>query len=626
MTSVTHKIPEGLARHLDGGNVLKRSLQLDRSGIDLEARTVTLAFASEAPYERYWGVEILEVSSRAMRQNRLSAGAALLSDHDTNKQIGVVEQVEVGTDRVARAVVRFGKSARAEEEFQDVQDGIRRHVSFGYLIHEAALVGTKDGVETYRVSDYEPYEISLVSVPADIQVGVGRALELSAETALTPLLKTSQGKNMTIQDTTAAAAAAAPAAASPAVITTERNHAVEIGKLATAFGASPDLALRSIQAGHTVEQFQEALIAQRANQPLKTADIGLSQKEVKQYSVLRALNALANPQDARAQAAAAFERECSVAVEQRSGKQSQGLFMPYEVQKRDLTAGTSNAGGTTVATDVLGGSFIDMLRHQLALESLGVTVLGGLVGNVSIPKQTGSGTAYWVAENNPATESQLATGQVGLSPKTLAGFQDISRRLMLQSSVDVESLVSRDLAAVLALELQRAVFHGSGASNQPSGLSTLITPLSNGANGGALTWNNAIDLETAIAAANADVSKMAYVTNAKVRGLAKRTQRFASSNGNALWDAGTLPLNGYGCAVTNTIQSNITKGTGTNLSTIMFGNWADLMIGMWGTVDMLYDPYTGGASGTARIRVMTDVDVAVRNTESFAMFTDIVTA
>ena len=169
-------IPNGLARHLDKGRA-ERALLVERQAIDEDARTATLAFASETPYERYWGIEILDVTATSMRQGRLRSGANLLMDHDWKDVVGVVESVEIGADRVARAVVRFGKSARAEEVWQDVKDGIRRNVSVGYMVHKAQLVETKDGLETYRVTDWEPFEISLVSVPADATVGVGRSAD-----------------------------------------------------------------------------------------------------------------------------------------------------------------------------------------------------------------------------------------------------------------------------------------------------------------------------------------------------------------------------------------------------------------------------------------------------------------
>lgn len=604
---------------------MARGLLVERAAINTEARTALLAFASESPYERYWGIEILDCTPTAMRQGRLRSGANLLCDHDTRDVIGVVESVEIGADRVARAVVRFGKSERAEEVWQDVIDGIRRNVSVGYVIHKALLTESVEGVETYRVTDWEPFEVSLVSVPADASVGVGRsAAPITTEQRSTPAApalaeSTSTGKpthakkDHTVSDIQAVA---------------ERNHPAEITKIAAAIPGGAEMAMRAIQAGQTVEQFQAEAIRSLSTKPLPTADIGLSAKETRAYSMMRAINALANPTDVGAQRAAAFERECSDAVCKVMGKASRGLFVPQEVQKRDLVVGTSTAGGHLVATDLLTGSFIDILRNAMVIDKMGTRFLTGLVGQVAIPKQTGAATAYWVAENGAPTESSQAFGQVTMTPKTVGAYTDISRRLLLQSSMDVESMVQTDLATVLGLAIQQAAINGSGASNQPSGLLTLVTPgVIGGTNGLAPTWANIIALETAVSVANADIGTLGYLTNSKVRGKLKGTEKFATTNGSPVFEAGNLPLNGYMAGITNAVPSNLTKGTSSGVcSAILFGNFADLMIGMWGSLDLMVDPYSGSTAGTVRVVGLQDVDVAVRNVESFASMVDALTA
>ncbi len=620
--SSTAPLPETVARHLSKGRA-ERAFLVERQAIDESARTAVLAFASELPYERYWGVEILDCTATSMRQGRLRSGANLLCDHDTRDVVGVIESVEIGADRVARAVVRFGKSARAEEVWNDVRDGIRRNVSVGYMVHKAQLVETVDGVETYRVTDWEPFEVSLVSVPADASVGVGRSLDGA--------------------DTPAPDAAPAPQATTPTQTPTEpevktmpdpvvevveqRNHAAEISKIAPSIPGGAELAMDAIQRGLTVEQFQREAIAKMASKPVPTADIGMDKSEVKQYSLMRALNALANPTDAAAQRAAAFERECSDAAAAKVGKQARGFMVPNEVQRRDLVVGTATAGGNLVATDLLTGSFIDILRNAMVIDGLGARMLTGLVGNVAIPKLTGSATAYWVAENSAPTESQQTVGQVTLTPKTVGAFTDIARRLLLQTSLDVEAMVQNDLATILGLAIQQAAINGTGASNQPSGILTQIsTPtVVAGPNGLAPTRQNVIDLESAVAVANADVGTLAYLTNAKVRGKLKATSKVSGQNG-FIWEGGDTPVNGYRAAVTNAVPSNLTKGTSSGVcSAAIFGNWADLVIGMWGGLDLMVDPYTGSAAGTVRVVALQDVDVALRNTVSFATVVDLLT-
>lgn len=637
---MSKNIPANLERHLKQGRS-ERALVVERQAIDEEARTATLAFASEMPYERWWGLEILDVSATSMRQGRLRSGANLLMDHDTRDVVGVIESVEIGADRVARAVVRFGKSVRAEEVWQDVRDGIRRNVSVGYMIHKAVLVETVDGVETYRVTDWEPFEVSLVSVPADASVGVGRSaepdergisisVEVEVEAGEQPDGETDPEADPEA-DPAATAATTTPSTSEEKTMTkpvevTERNHAAEISKIAATIPGGADLAMSAIQRGLSVEEFQREALEKLSTKGVPTADVGMSGKEVKEYSILRALNALANPQDANAQRAAAFERECSDAAAKVLGKESRGFMVPFEVQKRDLNVTTATAGGNLVATNLMAGNFIDLLRNAMVIDGLGAQFLTGLVGKIAIPKQSGGATAYWVAESGAPTESQQTIAQVTMQAKTVGAFTDISRQLLKQSSIDVEGFVQRDLAAVLGLAIQQAAISGTGQNNQPSGLLTLITPsVAGGTDGAAPTWANIIELETDVSVANADVGSMGYLTNAKVRGKLKGTTKANNQNG-FVFEQGDMPLNGYRAGITNAVPSNLTKGAGTDLSAILFGNFADLLIGMWGGLDLTVDPYSGSTSGTVRVVALQDVDVAIRHAESFATMVDAITA
>lgn len=621
-------VPAGLLRHLQDGKA-QRSLQFERGAINEEARTATLAFASETPVERWWGVEILDCTAGAMRRQRLDSGANLLCDHNTRDVVGVVESVEIGTDRVVRAVVRFGKSVRAEEVWQDVKDGIRRNVSVGYLIHRALLVEERDGQETYRITDWEPYEISLESVPADASVGVGRSMSApaaapAATTNPAPSQDITPEKENRTMTTEAPAVAAAPASpAQPA----QRNHAAEIAALGKSVKGGIELANDAIQRGLTVDQFQGELIRHLSSQPKPTADLGMTDKEVRRFSVVRALHAMANPDNANARRAAAFEFEASAAAAQKMGKEARGLMLPHDVLRAsDLVKGTANKGGNLVATELLSGSFIDMLRNAMVLHSMGAVSLTGLVGDIAIPKQTGAATAYWVAEDGSPTQSGQTIGQVLMTPKTVGAFTDISRKLLLQSSIDVENMVQSDLATVLGLAIQQAALvHGA---DRPKGIlgGHVATPtVVGGTNGAAPTWAHIVGLETAVSVANADVGTLGYLTNAAVRGKLKTTSKVSGQNG-FVWENGDTPLNGYRCAVTNAMPGNLVKGSANNCSAAIYGNWADLVIGMWGSLDLTVDTVTLGTSGAVRVIALQDVDIAVRNTESFATFADILTA
>ena len=613
-----------MQKHLKPGTQCVRAATFDRAAVDVEARTIELAFSSEQPYERWWGVEILDHSPQAIRLGRLTAGGPLLMDHDSRDHVGVIESVRIDADRVGRAVVRFGRSTRAEEVFRDVQDGIRRNVSVGYQIHGAVLVETRDDQEIYRVDDWEPFEISLVSVPADASVGVGRAMEdpriAPAEPEPEPPIQ-----EIRVMDTPVINAAELEQRGAQA----EQKRAADIIATGEAYGLQ-SLAAEAVRNGWSKDQFQEKAIEAMASRAKPTADIGLTDKEARSFSFIRAINALSatGAERAKAERAAAFEIECSNAVAAKLGKESRGVFVPVEVQARDLVVGTATAGGHTVATNLLAQSFIELLRNRMALTGLGVTTLTGLVGNIAIPRQTGGATAYWVAESGAPTESQQAFDQVTMSPKTLGAFTEISRKLLIQSSIDVEAFVRGDLARVLALEIDRVGVNGSGSSNQPTGVlnTSGIGSVVGGTNGLAPTWAHIVDLETQVSVANADIGSLAYLTNAKVRGKLKTTSKVSGQNG-FVWESGGQPLNGYGATVSNQVPSNLTKGTSSGVcSAILFGNWADLVMGMWGTLDLMVDPYSNSTSGTVRVVALQDVDVAVRHAESFAAMKDALTA
>jgi len=274
----------------------------------------------------------------------------------------------------------------------------------------------------------------------------------------------------------------------------------------------------------------------------------------------------------------------------------------------------------------LAASFIDMLVNQMVLMSMGCTMLRDLNGNIAIPRQTGGATGYWVGENANLTESQQAVDQVTLSPKTVGAFTDFSRQLLLQSSLDVEAFVRMDIARTIALALDLAGINGSGSANQPRGvLNTVgIGSVAGGANGAAPTWDNMVDLESAVANANAAMGNLRYLTNTKVRGKLKRSQMFSGTNGLTVWQA--VQDQNAPVAVSNQVPSNLVKGSsGAVCSAIAYGNWRDLIIALWGGLDLLVDPYTGGIAGTTRVIGMQSTDISARHPESFSAMQDALT-
>lgn len=610
------------ATTLKPGTQLVRSFLVERSAISEETRTAELAFASETPYERWWGVEVLDCTATAMRMGRLSSGGPLLCDHDTKDHIGVIESVQLGADRVARAVVRFGKSARAEEVWRDVVDGIRRNVSVGYQIHQAVLVETKDDQDTYRVTDWEPYEVSLVSVPADASVGVGRSAAESPVIAIAPQVTPSFIKESTVTTATPEVTPAAPVAA-PAITSQDVRNAeaatrrtmLEMSAIGEQFARYNGVALakQAIEKGETVDQLRGHIMsAMTAAQTTQVTHLDLSNGDQKRFSVFKAIRALTDKNWKGAE----FELECHSEILKRTGLQESvhgGFYMPMDIQRRDLTVGTPTAGGNLVATNLLPSSFIDLLRARSRVAQLGATMLTGLVGNVAIPKLTGAATAYWLANEATAiTESQQTIGQLAMAPKSLGAYTELSRQLMLQSTPAAESLVMNDIAKVLGLAVDLAALEGSGASGQPTGISA--TAGIGSVSGTSLGLAGIIEFQTDVAASNALADGSAYLTTPTIAGLMMQRQRFASTD-TPLWTGSVLEGQMSGYAATTTTQMTA--------ASMIFGDFSQVVIGEWGMLEIALNPYANFTAAITGIRAIQSVDVGIRQAAAFSRATSI---
>jgi HK97 family phage major capsid protein/HK97 family phage prohead protease len=649
-----------------GGGLTRKA---EVGAIDAEARTVELAFSSEIEGERWFGIEVLDHDTGSIRLDRLRDGGALLVDHDWSDQIGVVESVSIGADRRGRAVVRFGRSARADEVFQDVKDGIRKHVSVGYRVHGAKLSETRDGVDVYLINDWEPLEISLVSVPFDHTVGVGRSLEIPQEAdaanttqnaivnngdrathslseevrAMEKILRDASGNlvramvdaegKITQVLEVLERAGADVAAAEKRALATEQSRTASILEMGEKYKCE-QLARAAVKAGTSADAFRGEVLefmngrdaskgSERKSTPLgemKDPSIGLSDAEVRKYSIFKAVRAMLPNATNADREAAAFEFECSTAAQRHLGKEAQGILIPEDVMGRAFNAGGApnsptgaQTGSGLVDTNLMTGSFIDLLRNKTTIMALG-TSMGGLVGNVDVPKQTGGATAYWLGEGDDATEGTPTIGQLSLSPKTVGAYTDITRRLMMQSTPDAEGIVRRDLLNAMAQAIDYAGYYGSGTANQPRGLKNYT-----GINGvdfasaAAPTYAELVRMETEIAADNADIGQMGYAMNARMRGYLKTTTRFGTGTESVIWEPGNT-VNGYRTEVTNQIATG----------DVFFGNFADLIIGLWGGLDLTVDTATLSKSGGTRIVVFQDVDFVLRRVESICYGSDTV--
>ncbi|MDV2439948.1 phage major capsid protein [Acinetobacter gerneri] len=643
--SQTHQLPDF------NKEKLIRSYVVDDFKVDLEKRTVELSFSSEAEVRRWFGVEILDHSQGAIDFTRLLNRAPFLMDHNSRDQVGVVENAWLDlSQRKGRAVVRLSKSARGEEVLQDINDLIRTNISVGYLIKKAILKEQREHEDVYLITEWQPYEISSVSIPADIDVGVGRSSEkvnneipVAAKQNKSIEIKTpaqrafymnwdyftdkdgnycrqqinDKGERFGAVEILRKADDTATRGAE-----SERSRVSELMQLGERFGAN-DLVRQYIDENKSPAELQNAILErmhERQGKPIteqpksNNSNIGLTDDETRNFSLFRAIRALRPNATNAEREAAAFEFECSEAAQKAYGRTAEGILVPSDVLGRslpknlqqrafDLGAG-SGSGGTLLGTDHRGDMFIDLLRSRTTIMQLG-RHMSGLVGNVEIPKATGGATAYWVGENEDVTGSNPSTGQRELKPKTVGSRVDITRSLLQQASPDAESLVWDDINQAIALAIDKAGYYGSGTEKQPLGLKNMsginAVPFA-GANP---TYAEIVQMESEIAADNANVDRMAYVMGSLMRGHCKTTPKFGTGTESVIWEPGNT-VNGYRTEITNQIENG----------DIFFGNFNDLIIGLWGGLDITLDPYSLSSSGGLRIVAFQDVDFVLRNNES----------
>ncbi len=615
--------------------LLRRSAQVTDE-VDVEHRTVRASIASDTPVQMWsnWK-EILSHSPGSMRNGQRQQSLPLLFGHDPDRVVGVIENLQQ-EGRRTYATLRFASDDEGEKAFSRVKERILTNISVGYQVYRRE---DDEEARTTTATDWEIFEVSLVAMPADATVGVYRSAKEKLE-------QRKESFEMAETDKKAAPQAAQmqtePSVASEAEVrSAERTRIQEISTMCRDFKIDDDRRNDLISRGASVDEARAIILNDlkgRAAQPSASESrdfhIDMTDSERRSYSIVRALNA-ACTRDWRS---AGFEREVSVELARRMGRETTGFFMPTDLPMQSREAGqyvvgTATQGGNLVQTDLLIGSFIDALRARAVVLQLGATFLPGLVGNVEIPRQTGVSSTSWIAETGTVTGSNATFDKVALSMKTVAAKSFVSRNMLRQVSMSVENFVRNELVTSIALAIDLAALSGTGTGGQPKGIANQdkVLEVEGGTNGAAITFDHLIDMETLVADANADGSSMAYLANAVTIGALKKIK---DNNGDYIWkpidgaSRNSFPgeVNGYRVARSNQVRKNLTKGTATSkCSELFFGNWADLLVGEWGVVEILPNPYSSTAydNGGLEIRALQSVDIAVRHPESFCVMSDI---
>jgi len=635
-----------------------REAVVTREDVKPEERTFPVAFSKGASVPRWWGIETLLMGPENVRLSAWTDSPPFLMDHDRTDQRGVVINGRL-EDGVLRGDVLLSRSQPGTDLLQDITDGIRTKVSCGYRIIDAEEIrdsakmteeekrlSIEYGVPVIRVTLWEPLEGSSVAIPADRDTGVGRSLEADppdppddptrTREPIQPLQTRSNAMELSTEELAAQATQR------------EAERKAEIlaikGKFTGRVANIDRMAEDAIELKIPADQFRGGSVFSKVSdgKPMEQEDeLGLNDKERKRYSFRNALLAASASRgwdvsrDVKGNKVDfSFELECSKSVME-SREESRGNFaVPLDVmtyrrpvrgeevlgarhlaaqfgmQFRDLSVGSATAGGNLVGTNLIASSFIDLLRNKALAFRLGVMEMFGLVGNVAFPKQTAATGGGWVTEGNAPSEGNATFGQVTLAPKTYAAFTDYTRQLLLQSTPGIDLLIQNDLTRVQGIAWDLAVFHGSGSAGQPQGI--VGTSGVGSVTGTSLAWAGALEFVSDVKAANADdLGSMAYATTPAVwallsaRDKASGAARFLIDDNNKM----------AGFPVETSAQITAAH--------LIFGAFSVVVVGYFGGLDILVDPYSASSTGTVRTSSFLSGDVAVRHPGAFSVATAI---
>lgn len=665
------------ARALSPAEVAKVRAARRAAGDDSEDKGASkklyeVSIASEAEVERWFGIEILGHDAGEIDTTRADRGMAVLVDH-RGDQVGVVKPgtFRVDDDKVSRAYVRFSRSQRGREVEQDVEDEIRQNSSVGYFVSDAKLVETRKvgedssgramTIDVWRVTRWQPAEWSSVSVPADVTVGPGRSTGASRETEeepAAPVVTSKEERTMkkkfvrgdggaVIEVDEADGRLALTDSERITILADERAatreaQIQEIEDLCEGHNVTVDERRAWIKERKSPDEVARILLKKKrtevdAPQPGAESLDGLNENDRKRYSITRAILKAAAQREGTGKFDG-VEAEVHQEIDRRLAsniKRNGGIFIPVDMrsqaqriramEKRALDSKTAGKGAELIHEEQ--GELIEILRQSSVAARLGARIITGLSAPISFPKHNGRLQAYWVGENPPAdvTDSDLGFGQVNLVAKTIQASTAFSRQWLAQSGIDGEGLVKSELGTEHSLLWDRTAFHGEGTAGEPTGVYK-APDVKVKAVGGLPSYAHVVDSIGLIADANALDGTLGWVTTPLMAAKLKQIPEHATAQmANWLWQ-GTVhdgTMGGYRALSSNQISKIMTgsEDTGGAEQGAIFGNWADLLIGMFLGLEIIVDPFAKKKRGLIEVTSIQMVDEILRHGESFTKWT-----
>lgn len=607
-TRTKQKTPEKTERP----DLMVRDCVLDVRAAEWDAPAqVRMSISSEEPiltYVRFneqWqrAFEILDHSPGSVDLIRAKEGLVILDRH-YGDQIGLMA-VELA-DRKLGGTVRFGHGQRAQDISKDAAAGIRRNVSVGYQVdpNSYRLEGDKDGIPVIRAMRWTPYEASFEPVPADPTVGVNRA-----DQKQTAARSAKEKREMDPKEMAKLFARAAKygieAAKVEALVADGKGRAELDAMIVEKQESDADNHRKEIETLKARKPDVPSIVTP----PSVMADPKTPAQAARRFSLARVCRRMLGANED-----IGFEQEVTQECRKMGGSLDKGQFIvPWAVLGTRATALLESTSTASVATNLLAGEFIDVLRPYSILPALGVRVISGLIGNVSIPKMTASGSGYWVAEAVDITRLAPTLGSVTLSIHTVGAASDVSYLMRMQSTPSAEMMVRDDIMKSIATKVEAGVFAtgGAGAPTPITSASGINNPT---VTGGTPTYAEILAFPGDILADGAAANGQKWGISAATWAKLAATYNDGTTKSYPVLDTVTKTLIGF--------PYEISENVGTNAA--FFGDWSQVIIGTWGSgIELIVDSSTLSLAGGVRIVGLMGTDVAVRHGEALAYSTGV---
>lgn len=652
----TIKVPQQLFR--------EATIKAEGEGAEQRFR---MSISSDEPYLRYdwWNdEEYWEVLSHApgdIDEARLKAGLPILFNHARDQHLARATKYSNNGHRIEVTDFIWSESEFAKSKRVDAVSGSLPDTSVGYTVDdEGECIGAKDGKPIYKFK-WTPFEGSIVTVPADIKVGVGRNRDNKPDGEPKEICISEKKSVDALRNENTTSQRSEPPKGNKAMpeptetlekglteievverekgaTERERSRVKKINDYVGALKnpawktAAAEVAVKAIEEGKDFDTFRTEAInsfdgVQKQAVDAHSSEIGMTDKDVKRFRLTGTDGAIT--QMATKERLEGFAKEvCEAAQKQmrRTLADSRSFVIPEEVSRyhdeqnfirlfrqmlsRAQAVSPATAGGFTVDTQM--GPLIELLRNKTVLGKLGITIMDGLVGDFVMPVQTGGAVAYWVSETGAITDSEATFGQKAMTPHRLGASIPYTMKFLAQSSLSVDAFIRNEMDIVLALKKDLAGLLGTGVGGEPLGVANTPGINATVTYGGAATWADVVEHETGIAVDNADIGSMGFVLDAATVGKWKTILKDSVAGAGYLI-GDNMTANGYPVERTNQISAAHQS---------FFGVWAQLVLGMWAGREITVDNITLAKTGQHQIIMNEFCDFLVRQPLAFNVSTD----